>query len=75
MFDTDELLGTVFDFQVFHNLPYFDWAFIDPIRDSGNEFKSDSHMTHIACPILILHAQDDAVVPIELGRKVSKSVV
>lgn len=59
--------------QVFHSLPYFDWAFIDPIRDSGNEFKSDSHITHIACPVLILHAQDDIVVPIELGRKLYKA--
>lgn len=58
-------------FQVFHSLPYFDWAFIDPIKDSGNEFKSDSHIMYITCPVLILHAQDDVVVPVELGRKVS----
>ncbi|KAG0724597.1 Monoacylglycerol lipase ABHD12 [Chionoecetes opilio] len=39
--------------RVFYSLPYFDWAFIDPIRDSGNEFKSDIHVTHISCPMLI----------------------
>ncbi|MPC51368.1 Monoacylglycerol lipase ABHD12 [Portunus trituberculatus] len=59
--------------QVFHSLPYFDWAFIDPIRDSGNEFKSDSHIMYIPCPVLILHAQDDVVVPIELGRRLYKA--
>lgn len=58
---------------VFHSLPYFDWAFIDPIRDSGTEFKSDIHITRIPCPILILHAQDDRVVPVELGRKLYKA--
>lgn len=52
-------------------MPYFEWAFIDPLKNIGNEFKSDVHIAHISCSILILHAQDDNVVPVELGRKVS----
>lgn len=59
--------------RVFHNLPYFEWAFIDPLRDIGNEFKNDVYITHISCSIMILHAQDDNVVPVELGRKLHKA--
>lgn len=28
-------------------------------------------MKHISCSLLILHAEDDPVVPFQLGRKVS----
>lgn len=55
--------------QVFYHLPYFDWAFVDPLQDIGAEFQSDKHIVHITSPVIILHAQDDYVVPIELGQK------
>lgn len=29
-------------------------------------------MNHISCPVLILHAEDDSVVPFHLGKKVRK---
>lgn len=57
---------------MFQFLPYFEWAFIDPLRDVGIEFQSDVHITHITCPITILHAEDDHVIPIQLARKVCK---
>lgn len=59
--------------QIFHHLPYFDWAFIEPLREIGIEFQSDIHIIHITCAVIILHAQDDKVVPIELGRKLVKA--
>lgn len=34
-------------------------------------FDSDVHIANINCPILILHAQDDKVVPLVLGKKVN----
>ncbi|XP_045622932.1 lysophosphatidylserine lipase ABHD12 isoform X1 [Procambarus clarkii] len=59
--------------RVFLHLPYFDWAFIDPLRKIGAEFQSDKHIVHITCPIVILHAHDDNIVPIELGRKLERA--
>lgn len=31
-----------------------------------------SSVNHISCPVLILHAEDDPVVPFHLGKKVSE---
>ncbi|KAG7174463.1 Lysophosphatidylserine lipase ABHD12-like 1 [Homarus americanus] len=59
--------------QIFHPLPYFDWAFIDSVKDTGYAFESDKHIADITCPILILHAQDDYIIPIELGRKLYRA--
>lgn len=38
-------------------------------------FQTDRHILNVDCPILILHAEDDAVVPFELGYKVNKSMI
>ena len=34
-------------------------------------FESDQHIAEFRQPVLILHAEDDLVVPFELGYKVS----
>ena len=39
------------------------------------EFNSDRWIQQIACPILILHAKGDAVIPISLGRKLYEAAV
>ncbi|GCC31199.1 hypothetical protein chiPu_0009656 [Chiloscyllium punctatum] len=54
---------------VYRYLPGFDWFFLDPITESGIIFPSDENVQHITCPLLILHAEDDAVIPFHLGRK------
>ncbi|KAK3893423.1 hypothetical protein Pcinc_002762 [Petrolisthes cinctipes] len=59
--------------QLFHYLPYFDWAFVQPLKSIDAEFKSDAHIPKVTCPILILHAQDDNVVPVQLGRKLERA--
>ncbi|XP_068238665.1 lysophosphatidylserine lipase ABHD12-like isoform X2 [Palaemon carinicauda] len=55
--------------MIFWGLPYFDWAFVDPLKDIDVQFKSDVHITRITAPIIILHAQDDRVIPFDLGKK------
>lgn len=42
------------------------------MQENNLTFKSDEHIKNIKSPILILHAEDDKVVPAELGRKVKK---
>lgn len=31
--------------------------------------SSDEHITKVTCPIIVLHAADDHIIPIELARK------
>lgn len=52
-------------------MPKFEWLFLKPLVDSGIDFRSDDHIANIEAPVLILHAEDDLVVPFALGRKVS----
>ncbi|XP_034463997.1 lysophosphatidylserine lipase ABHD12-like isoform X1 [Hippoglossus hippoglossus] len=55
--------------QVYRYLPGFDWFFLDTITVNNIHFASDENVNHISCPVLILHAEDDSVVPFHLGKK------
>ncbi|XP_076018782.1 lysophosphatidylserine lipase ABHD12 [Genypterus blacodes] len=55
--------------MVYRYLPGFDWFFLDPITANNIRFASDENVNHISCPVLILHAEDDGVVPFHLGKK------
>ncbi|XP_075452428.1 lysophosphatidylserine lipase ABHD12 isoform X3 [Ascaphus truei] len=54
---------------IYRYFPGFDWFFLDPITASGIKFANDENVKYISCPLLILHAEDDPVVPFQLGRK------
>jgi abhydrolase domain-containing protein 12 len=45
---------------------------VQPLYDNELRFESDRHIGKIACPVMILHAEDDNVVPFALGEKVFK---
>ncbi|XP_047207738.1 lysophosphatidylserine lipase ABHD12 isoform X2 [Girardinichthys multiradiatus] len=55
--------------MVYRYLPGFDWFFLDAISANNIRFASDENINHISCPVLILHAEDDSVVPFHLGKK------
>ncbi|XP_033835510.1 lysophosphatidylserine lipase ABHD12 [Periophthalmus magnuspinnatus] len=55
--------------MVYRFLPGFDWFFLDAISANHIYFASDDNVNHISCPVLILHAEDDTVVPFHLGKK------
>ncbi|KAG2467386.1 ABD12 lipase, partial [Polypterus senegalus] len=55
--------------EIYRNLPGFDWFFLDAITANDIRFASDENVNHISCPVLILHAEDDTVVPFHLGKK------
>lgn len=59
--------------SIFRKMPRFEWLFLDPLAASGIDFRSDDHIVHIGAPVLILHAEDDLVVPFALGRKLYES--
>ncbi|CAI5451010.1 unnamed protein product [Caenorhabditis angaria] len=50
-----------------------DNVIIKPLNSVGLRMESDQRITHISCPILILHAQDDRVLPVKLGRALYKA--
>lgn len=56
-------------------MPKFEWLFLKPLAASGIDFRSDDHIANINAPILIMHAEDDLVVPYALGRKVSIFII
>ncbi|KAM9466825.1 lysophosphatidylserine lipase ABHD12-like [Clarias gariepinus] len=39
------------------------------ITPNDFQFPSDENIKHISCPVLILHAEDDDLVPFEFGKK------
>lgn len=51
-------------------LPWFQYTFVEPMYNNGFVFKTDEHINYVSCPIKILHAEDDMVVPIKLGLRV-----
>ncbi|KAM9466374.1 lysophosphatidylserine lipase ABHD12-like [Clarias gariepinus] len=53
------------------DLLVFDW-FIRAITPNDLRFPSDENLNHISCPVLILHAEDDTVIPFKFGEKVGK---
>ncbi|NXE97689.1 ABD12 lipase, partial [Menura novaehollandiae] len=56
-------------FSIYRYFPGFDWFFLDPITTSGIKFANDENVKYISCSLLILHAEDDPVVPFHLGKK------
>ncbi|XP_071449861.1 lysophosphatidylserine lipase ABHD12 isoform X2 [Hetaerina americana] len=61
--------------QFFSWMPWFDFFFLDPVHQNNLRFETDRHLKSVKVPIIILHAEDDAVVPYKLGRKLYHSAV
>lgn len=56
--------------QLFKHLPWFHWVVVEPFYENHLRFESDKHICKIECPIMILHAEDDGVIPFFLAEKV-----
>ncbi|XP_033126673.1 lysophosphatidylserine lipase ABHD12-like isoform X2 [Anneissia japonica] len=48
--------------------PYFDTLFTQPFMPMSQHFQSNRNLQHVKCPIHILHAEDDLIVPHKLGK-------
>ncbi|KAH9499535.1 Monoacylglycerol lipase abhd12 [Bulinus truncatus] len=53
----------------YRSLPYFDYVFVQPLRDHGLFFNSEENIASVIPNIMILHAEDDFIVPFHLGKK------
>lgn len=60
--------------QLFRPLPWFDFCFIYPVYENNLRFESDKNLRNVTAPILILHAEDDHIVPYKLGQKLYDSI-
>ena len=58
---------------VWRKMPWFDWFFTECLADNDVGFVTDQRLAVIDCPVLILHAEDDAVVPYKLGLALYES--
>lgn len=53
----------------FKDLPWFDITIARPMYSNSLRFESDQHISEFRQPVVILHAEDDYVVPFQLGYK------
>uniref|UniRef100_A0A915D5U2 Monoacylglycerol lipase ABHD12 n=1 Tax=Ditylenchus dipsaci TaxID=166011 RepID=A0A915D5U2_9BILA len=42
---------------------------IESLVSSGLVMSSDKHLQRVTCPILVLHAEDDHIIPVDLAKK------
>lgn len=59
----------------FRFIPWFHWLFIDTIKENDIHFESDQSIADVSPPLLLLHAEDDAIVPYELGQKLYEAAL
>ncbi|KAF7992028.1 hypothetical protein HCN44_001353 [Aphidius gifuensis] len=61
--------------QIFKHLPWFEWLIVSPYYHNHLRFESDKHIGNIKCSIMIMHAEDDRVIPFALGEKLFKAAL
>uniref|UniRef100_A0A8C7A4X6 AB hydrolase-1 domain-containing protein n=1 Tax=Nothoprocta perdicaria TaxID=30464 RepID=A0A8C7A4X6_NOTPE len=55
--------------KIYRQFPGFEYLILDSMARGGMFFRSDENVKVLSCPLLILHAEDDAVLPPQLGRQ------
>ncbi|KAH3851352.1 lysophosphatidylserine lipase ABHD12-like isoform X1 [Dreissena polymorpha] len=59
----------------FKMIPWFNWLFLDTITANDIHFQSDQSIADVTPPLLMLHAEDDVIVPFHLGVKLYEAAV
>ncbi|WAR19386.1 ABD12-like protein [Mya arenaria] len=59
----------------YKKMPWFHWLFLDTITENNIHFQSDQSIAEVSPPLLILHAEDDVIVPFHLGVKLYEAAV
>ncbi|XP_066254262.1 lysophosphatidylserine lipase ABHD12-like isoform X2 [Euwallacea similis] len=57
--------------KIYSWLAYFNSTILGPLDDNGFHFYSTTNILQVDCPIMILHAEDDSIVPAVLGQKLA----
>nr|CAH7765324.1 unnamed protein product [Callosobruchus chinensis] len=58
--------------KIFAWLPWFHITVVKPLHDNGFVFDTASYLKNINCSVMILHAEDDSIVPYTFGQKLYK---
>ncbi|XP_058054657.1 lysophosphatidylserine lipase ABHD12 isoform X1 [Anopheles bellator] len=61
--------------KLYRHLPWFDYTVSVPMYNNMLRFESDQHIAEFRQPVLILHAEDDLVVPFALGYKLYRKAL
>ncbi|XP_021258503.1 protein ABHD12B [Numida meleagris] len=55
--------------KIYRQFPGFEYLILDSMARGNMFFRNDENVKVLACPLLILHAEDDTVLPPKLGRQ------
>ncbi|KAJ8910832.1 hypothetical protein NQ315_015567, partial [Exocentrus adspersus] len=58
--------------KIFKWLAYFNQTILDPPERNGFLFRTTTNILSVDCPIMIMHAEDDDVIPYFLGKRLSE---
>lgn len=61
--------------KLYRHLPWFDYTITKPMYANELRFESDQHIAEFRQPVMILHAEDDHVVPFHLGYKLYRTAL
>ncbi|XP_053836498.1 protein ABHD12B isoform X2 [Vidua macroura] len=61
--------------KIYRQLPGFEYLILDSMARAGMFFRSDENVKVLDCPLLILHAEDDGVLPPKLGHKLYETAL
>ncbi|XP_063701231.1 lysophosphatidylserine lipase ABHD12 isoform X2 [Culicoides brevitarsis] len=61
--------------RAYKYLPWFEFTIVNPMFQNQLTFDSDERVAEIKLPIMILHAEDDRVVPFRLGYKLYRTAL
>ncbi|XP_023019041.1 lysophosphatidylserine lipase ABHD12 [Leptinotarsa decemlineata] len=61
--------------KVFSFLPWFRTTMIEPIIYNDLNFESKKHILDVDCPVMILHAKDDTVIPYSFATELYNTAV
>lgn len=70
----DELTEHPFS-KLYRYFPWFEFFFVDPVGENQLLFETDKHLGIIKSPVLLLHAEDDMVVPYQLGKRLYNTAI
>ncbi|KFP80262.1 Abhydrolase domain-containing protein 12B, partial [Acanthisitta chloris] len=55
--------------KIYRQFPGFEYLILDSLARGNMFFRSDENVKVLTCPLLILHAEDDGILPPHLGRE------
>lgn len=58
---------------LFRHLPWFNLLIAQPMYNNNLRFESDRHIGTFHQPVMIIHAEDDLVVPFKLGYQLYRA--